>query len=243
MSFIAKIRQFFGFKPQNKPTPSPTLVTVYKAKLAAIQTAERQQFFAVEKERALAGYSELKKEASTISPHAGHVFFEKAREHFELENLVYKDWIATQKGSQEPTGSGLAEYEQILGHITDYAKPLAQNSLDVLPKIDAYIQKYEEYILLAEARGEYTFGVSENKKWIRWSFTHNEHFRAARKAEATKFLSNYFAFCPELEFLEMTTHVPWLPISFLEIGTLAKGKTMAGLFVPATNDYYSYIYS
>lgn len=144
---------------------------------------------------------------------------------------------------QHPQTPGVvdSDYEALLGKLVLVLLVSAQPAAEVLSRIESYVQRFEEPLLLHEASGMYKFTVSENKKVIRFPFMEPKAVKAARKEEAEKELSQLFTESRELQLLELDTHTPWIPISFLEITDLARGGAIACVKVAGKSEYYGFL--
>jgi hypothetical protein len=237
MSFLASVKRFFGLEKTAVSAPQQkTLEQLYQDRLAAVAPGERPAFLTSEQKRAEEESTALLARARGQAGDADH-FFALAREHFAFEVFLHTQGM--------PAGGSAVvnpELEKVLGRLLAYAEVFAKPSPELITFLDQYIQEFEEPIFLAEARGEYTLSVSEHGKWIRFPFLAKDK-KILRRQDAQKKLGPVFAECPELALLEMDTHVPWQPVSFLEFSEKAKSGRMVLLREPKSEKYYAYLYA
>lgn len=238
MHFIASLRRFFGFARQETLPKNASLVEQFASELKA--TSEDRKTVLVEqvRQRVEAESAALLAKAAGQAGQAND-FFNHAKDHFALEAFLY------QKASLgHGTGDEIdAAYERLLGRMVAYAEVFAKPSLEVINALDAYIQTFEDAIYIHEAQGNYSLAVSENGRWIRLPFLDKKTIKPGKRESAKKKLRELFPEAGELTLLELETHVPWWPISFLEFSEKAKGMRLALLYNPEGEKYYAYLYS
>lgn len=236
MSILAKIKAFFGFRKKVEVPKPLTLIEQFESKYKALPEIDKQKFL---ESAWLASEQESLK---FLSQNLGHAldaleYFLAATEHFELEVGIYKLKTRSLPGVVDK------EYEKVLGRLPVLAECFAKPSSEVLNVLDNYIQKFEEHLLLAEADGTYHIRTSENGKWILFPFLDEKVFRTIRKSDALKTLNSLFVNTSALGLLELDTHVPWIPISFVEVLEKSKNGRMSLLSNPVNAKYYGYIYN
>ncbi len=236
MSIIAKIKAFFGFGKKLEVSKVPTLLEQFESKYKALPESQKQEFLST-------AIVTSEQEAQTyLTQNLGHVtdaneYFKKATEHFELELGLYK---LKHKDALQLVDK---EYEQLLGRLLKFAECFAKPGNEVFENVESYIQKFEEHILLSEADGEYPIKISENGKWVRFPFLDTKLTKHIRTTEAIKILDELFVKTTSLNLLELDTHVPWIPISTVEVLAKCKDGRMSLLSNPTNAKYYGYIYT
>lgn len=132
-------------------------------------------------------------------------------------------------------------YEHLLEKLVALFQVSAKPAAGVLSALEGYTQRFEEALLLHEASGTYSFAISENKKVIRFPFMRPKAVKTAYKQEAEQTLSQLFIESRELALLELDTHAPWVPISFLEIVDLARTGSLTCVKQAGVQEYYGFL--
>ena len=235
MSILAKIKAFFGFGKKLEAPKIPTLLEQFESQYKTLPETKQLEFL-----DSTIAQLEVESEGY-LAQNLGHVvdaddYFAKAVEHFELEVALYK-----LKHKMLP-GVVDKDFEKLLGRLPKIAECFAKPGSEVLKNVDEYIQKFEKQLLLAEANGVYNVKISENGRWTCFPFLDAKLIKHLRVSEARKMLDGMFANVAVLRLLELDTHVPWLPISFIEVQEKCKLGRVSLLHDSSTGKYYGYIY-
>lgn len=231
MNILHKIKLLLGLEKPPAPVHIPTLWEQVQAQLQPLSPDEQNALLKTklaEAEQAISAFVQ----ADTPPEEAPDPVI---WQQFEVLVRIYE-----QLHPQTP-GTVDANYEELLGKLVRILLVSAKPAAEVLSQVEGYVQKFEESLLLREASGIYKFAVSENKKVIRFPFMEPKAVKAARTEEAEKELAHLFTESRELQLLELDTHTPWVPISFLEIMDLARAGSIVCVKSAGKPEYYGFL--
>ncbi len=212
MNMWHSIKRFFGLEKPVAPPPVSRPREALAAELAKLSPSEaiaRLQAVAAEAEATVAESAQR-----AASP-------EELDARVELACFCYSQLHPQSTAQVDPV------YERLLERIQPVWSALLREGGHVVQQLDQYIQRYEEYIYLTEAKGEYVLGRSEHGLYIRLPFMSGGILKSAQRAAAEKALGGLFFRSYALPFVELQAAVPWTPISFVDFMALAKERKMA----------------
>lgn len=231
MKLLTKIKLLLGLEKPPAPPHIPTLLEQLQAQLQPLENAQKQELLKskqTEIEQQLQSFISAR---GSVEPGPDPVIWQQ----FEVAAFIYKQLRPVAPDEVDPA------YEHLLGTLVSIFQLNAKPASEVFSVLDSYVQQFEEPLLFHEAGGVYSFGVSENKKVIRFPFMQPKAVKTARMEEATKVLGQVFVESRELALLELDTHAPWVPISFLEITELARTGSIACVQLPGAHQYYGFL--
>ncbi len=238
MGIFRKILSFLGFsKDQEQQGPDSPLRSLLHRLRSISEEARALEMKEAEKKS--------REQLSTLDgfktePPADPVgYLQKFQEHFEVLTFIFQH-SRTEEGNLAWREGVDGDYETLLEMLPDKLYALKKPYGQTVEQVEAYIKQFEEYLLLADARAEFKFQISENQKWIAWPFLSKEFLRPSARHRAEGECRKIFLNCPALQSLEFDRRVPMLPISFLDIQKLPAqfGVNVADF---ANNKFYTYL--
>lgn len=231
MNLVHKIKLLLGLEKPPAPVHIPTVLERLQAQLQTASADQKTELLQTAQRAAEKQVSDFLQARGPVEQAPDPVVWQQ----FEVMVFVY------QQLHPAPAGVVDGAYEQLLGTLVNIFQVSAQPAAGALSALESYVQRFEEHLLLQEASGIYSFSVAENKKVIRFPFMQPTSVRAAHRQEAEQTLARLFTESRELALLELDTHTPWVPISFLEIMDLARGGTIACVKLAGKPEYYGFM--
>lgn len=152
-----------------------------------------------------------------------------------LEQIQVLEYI----DSKTPESPSKENIDKIKKELVKSLQLISIPAKEALAQINDYLEKFEEGILLEEARGIYKFKISENDRWVKLPLLSSfPEKTSARKMQAEKEIEKLFQTIPELELLDFANTIPFRPISFVEIEALVKNKKIAAVKTTKSGEVY-----
>lgn len=231
MGIIHKIKLLLGLEKLPAPVHVATLLEQLQGQLQSVAPDQKAALLQTAQSAAEKQVGEFLQARGPVE----HIPDPVAWQQFEVMVFVYQQL--------HPVTPGVADesYEHLLEKLVALFQVLAKPAAGTLSALEGYTQRFEEALLLHEASGTYSFAISENKKVIRFPFMRPKAVKAAYKEQAEQMLSQLFTESRELALLELDTHAPWVPISFLEITDLARTGSIACIKQAGAQEYYGFL--
>lgn len=228
-------------KPPPPPPPPPTRLDVLK--IDYDKTPEQDRLIFIQNALSASGKA-VNDIATALQNQTQEVVlvtspvYEKVRDGLqELEAQIY---FIKEKNKAAPESDQATEEDlAALQNVSRLLRPLAILGKTFTVKLEEYLQKFEEPLRLAEARGEYKLKISENKEWVQLPLL---QFLISKKT-GTKIpesiLLQFFYPFPELAVLELETAIPMLTTSLIEVEMMTESKRVTPVRVG--DGWYLYI--
>lgn len=213
MNMWHRIKRFFGFEKPVLPPPALRPREAIQRELEKLAPGEAIAHLGQALQQAEAAWAARAQDAAATP--------ESLDEQLELLFFCYSQLHPASGGPVDPA------YEQLLERIQAVTSRLMSDGSESLKRLDQYIQQYEEYIYLTEAKGQYVLARSEQGSYIRFPFMTGAILKSAKRPAAAKTLAELFHLSRALTFLEMQSAVPWTPISFVDFMAEAKDRKLA----------------
>lgn len=241
---IQQIAIFLGLaKPPPPPPAPPTELELFKEKYTTVAAGDRVKFLNEEYTRlqgivtqSLQSLANQRQEVVlTTSP----LYIQVVETLHHVETLLFaareKDRLANTAQTED------AEEIDVLQDITKVLLTLSVPGKQWTEKLETYIQKFEEPLLFAEARGEYKFLTSENKLWVKLPLLQFLGNKKSGSGLAEKELQQFFYDCSELQYLELGSRVPMTPTSLVDVEMQIASKRVVPVYIAAGKDIEWYL--
>ncbi len=231
MGIIHKIKLLLGLEKPPAPVHVATLLEQLQGQLQSVTPEQKAAMLQTAQSAAEKQVGEFLQTHGPVEQVNDPVVWQS----FEVLAFVHQQLHPVTQGVVDES------YEHLLEKLVALFQVSAKPAASVLSALEAYTQRFEEALLLHEASGTYSFAIAENKKVIRFPFMRPKAVKTAHKQEAEQMLSQLFTESRELALLELDTHAPWVPISFLEITDLARTGSLVCVKRAGTQEYYGFL--
>lgn len=237
MSIFTRILEFLGLKKRNIDQVPVAVKRLMKDlqksnELERVKLMEQAQVVAKANLDALNSFkanqpADPKKFLSELCENFDVLTFIFQHRETEAGNVAWRDGI-------DPV------YEQLLELLPDKISALGRPVEQLWQDFEDYLERFEDQLLLSDARADFLIRITENKKWIIWPFVEPKLLRASRQKNALQRCRELFLDLPSLRTLDFENRVPSNPVSFLEVKTITgmRGVNVADF---ANNKFYTYL--